>query len=155
MKTITSHCYGLGSIPEPASHVGWVCYWFSPRSEGFFPRFLVILTPQKLTNSITIRLRNSGQENHLVKSSLPNSHCCYNHFHYISQSTHLDQGFDNNYYIYLLSELCFFLILISEHKPYQLFFKKNSTRSTPNTRRRSHLPHKQDHCAWRIFNESP
>ena len=64
------------------------------------------------------------KKNHLVKSSLPNSHCCYNHFHYISQSNHLDQGFDNNYYIYLLSELCFFLILISEHKPYQLFFKK-------------------------------
>ena len=64
------------------------------------------------------------KKNHLVKSSLPNSHSCYNHFHYISQSTHLDQGFDNNYYIYLLSELCLFLILISEHKPYQLFFKK-------------------------------
>ena len=28
----------------------------------FFPRFLVILTPQKLTNSIPIRLGNSGQE---------------------------------------------------------------------------------------------
>lgn len=51
------------------------------------------------------------KKNHLVKSSLPNSHCCYNHFHYISQSTHLDQGFDNNYYIYLLSELCLFLTL--------------------------------------------
>ena len=36
-------------IPDPVSHVGWVCCWFSPCSEGFSPGSLVFLLPQKST----------------------------------------------------------------------------------------------------------
>ena len=47
-------------FPNPASYVGWVCFWFPPFSEGFSPDSSVFLPPEKPT---FLNCNSTGIEN--------------------------------------------------------------------------------------------
>ena len=40
VRALASHQCGLGSIPDPASYVGWICCWFSTLLREVFLRVL-------------------------------------------------------------------------------------------------------------------